>query len=411
MIRKYFPTVLNWFLPGFKIAPLIYSSLHALWMMLFCLLWLTHINICDGFDFMKKVIDYRDLITKNIFDIRRATDINKKYLVINTSKNNQLLAGDNDNQINSVVVDRKKLCRVLNILDSNSYKICYVICDIFFEDKDGVNDNNLQDVITRLNHKNKIILPYSIGDGKENYISFPFINANFGLSQYRSSFLNTQYLKFTYIINDTIKQLPLKAYEDITGKEMKQRDFFGVKYYMIDSKWCLNTVIPEFRYTSDDLIPDETYYELGFFTADFIKNNQIVIIGDFEGIRDRHHSIINKVAGAMIILNAFEALEQGDNLIGISYLVILFLFFLVISYHTLYKGLTQRYWGKRKKPNMIIDFLHKWINYLLILMISIVSMLFFHHYFHLFIILGYFSFIEILFCLLNKGGKSKRTIE
>lgn len=394
--------IVNWFLPGCRPIQLFYSSLHSMWMIFFCIIWLTHINTFDGFDFMKDAGGYRDYIVQDIFHCKKETDISKKYLLINTSRNNQLLFEDNDKQINSVIVDRKQLCRVLNILDSNESKIKYIICDIFLESPDGIYDSSLSRVIDRLTKKKKIIIPYFLGDENEQEMSFPFIKSACGLSQYKSSFLNSQFLKFSYIVKDTLKQVPLIVYEQLSGNLMVKHRVLTIPYYFIGNNWCLNTIIPEFRYTSSDLIQDETYYDLGFFTKDFISTDQVVVIGDFTGVKDKHHSIMNQVPGVLILMNAIESLYHRDNIIHLSYLAFLFLFFLIISYHTLYKKRIEEYFAYRKKSNILVVILRNWINDLLILIMSLISMLYFHHYIHLFILLGYFSFIEVLLWLRHK---------
>ena len=376
-------------------------------MIIFSLLWLGHINMFDGFDFMRDFMGYRDLLTKSIFNIRSGSDIKTKYLLINTSNNNQLLALDNDNQINTVITDRKELVKVLNILNDNSQKIKYIICDIFFGESDTINDNALENVITLLDQKKKLIIPYYIEED-ENYIHYPIFDANHGLSQYKFSFLNTQYLKYSFISYDTIKHLPLIVYEDITGKEMNKRKLIGIRYYTMDNKWCLNTIIPEFRYTSFNVIPDSTVIDLGFFSADMLGRNQIIFIGDFEGVRDRHHSIVTQVAGPLIVINAFESLVHGDNLIKMPYFLFLFFFFIVISYHTFYRTWLKPYLSKKAKPHIIIDFLRSKLNYLLILLLTLLSMLFFHHYIHLLILLSYFAFIEIIIAFVKKLEKDKK---
>jgi hypothetical protein len=376
-------------------------------MIIFSLLWLAHINMFDGFDFMNDVMDYRDLITKNILNIKNGDDIRTKYLLISTSNNNQLLASDNDNQLNTVITDRKELCRVLNILDHFSNKVRYIVCDVIFDEpSDSLYDTDLKEVMTRLDKKSKIVLPFYIDEGNENRLSYSIFKTNSGLSQYRFSFLNTQFLKFSYILFDTIKQMPLVAFEDITGKKMEKRKFIGLNYYTLDNKWCLNTIIPEFRYTSNDL-NENNCFDLGLFTSDFLGENQVVMIGDFEGIRDRHHSIVDQVAGPLIVLNVLESLFHGDNLIGIPYLFMLYFFFFIISYHTFYKAKIKVYYSSRAKPNFFIEYIRSNINYLTILILTLISMLFFNHYLHLLILLGYFVFIEVTFSVLNKYKKEK----
>lgn len=395
---------LKWLLPGYDLKSLIFSSLHAIWMIIFSLLWLIHINMFDGFDFMNDVMDYKDLITKNILKVNPKTTLKDKYLLINTSKNSQLLPGDNDNQINIVITDREKLTKVLTILDNNSDKIKYIICDIFFGESDTLNDKQLEKILMRLDEKEKIIIPFFITE-EDKYCNSPIFNINAGLAQYKTSFLNTQYLKFSYIAFDTVKQMPLVAYEDITGIKMKKGRFIGMNYYMMNKKWCLNTVIPEFRYTSNDIIPDVTIHDLGFFTENMIGKDQIVIIGDFEGIRDKHHSMVDEVAGPLILINAIESLFRGDNLIEFCYLLLLFFLFFVITYHTFYKSRNRHYSTERKTHNIFSDFLYSNMNYLLVLVMTLISMLFFHHYFHLLILLSYFGFIEIVIKAVNAFKK------
>jgi hypothetical protein len=230
------------------------------------------------------------------------------------------------------------------------------------------------------------------------------------LAQYRTSFLNTQYLKFSFISFDTLKHIPLVAYEDITGKKMVNRKFWGINYYTLERKWCLNTIIPEFRYTSNNVIPDFTVFDLGFFTADLLGSNQIVFIGDFEGVRDRHHSMIDEVAGPLIVINAFESLIHGDNLIKLPYLMLLFMFFMIISYHTFYKDRLKQYKSEAGKSGIIFEFLWSNINYILILILSLASMLFFHHYIHLFILLSYFAFIELVIALIRKIKNRRKLV-
>ena len=204
--------------------------------------------------------------------------------------------------------------------------------------------------------------------------------------------------------------MPLVAYEDITGKKMYNRKFLGANYYGIDKKWCLNTVIPEFRYTSYDVIPDVTVFDLGFFSTDMVGKNQIVFIGDFEGVRDRHHSMIDLVAGPLIVINAFELLLHGDNLIRLPYLLLLFSFFLIISYHTLFKDRLKQYMSGSGKPQIILNYLRSHVNYILIFVLTLVSMLFFHHYIHLFILLGYLAFIELIIALAKRRRKKRKVV-
>ncbi len=398
------PDVRRWF-RGRSCKAILLCSLHAVWMIVLSLVWLTQINAFDGFDFMNDVLDYKEMIRNNIMRSSSRTDLGKKYLLINTSNNNQLLAADNDNQINLVITDRGRLTRALNILDQHSGRFRYLVCDIIFEEPDTLHDAALQDVISRLDRKNKLVIPFFLPPENEGYLMGRLFQVNQALSQYQSSFLNAQYLKFSYIVHDTIKQVPLVVFEALTGKKMERKTCCGIPFYTLGGSWCLNTIIPGFRYTSADLVLDETYVDLGFFTEDNIGTDQVVLIGDLTGAKDRHHSLADQVAGPLILINALEALKEGDNLIRLPYLLMLFLFFFIISWFTFYKpGITDT--GPATEANPFLRFVTANLNYLAILLLTLVSMMIFHHYIHFFILMGYFGLIDFMRWLLRSHKKT-----
>ncbi len=398
-------------LPGATLKSVMLSALHAIFMIFISLFWLSYDNRYDGFELMSEVIDYRDFLQYNVFKKNIHSELGEKYLLLNTSRNNQILALDNDKLINEIIVDRKELARVLNILDRNSHKIRYVICDVFIEREDGINDHELKDVMQRLHEKQLIVLSHYIPDnGPQNKSYNIFNNVNTGLAQYKSSFLNLQYLKFSYIFENKYKQVPLIAYEEISGSKMKINKFLGVTYFSIDGKWVLNTTIPPFRYRPFHLIRDNNYFDLGLFEEYNIKNQSIVLIGDFEGSRDVHHTIVEKVSGTLILLNAMESLFQGDNIINWHLLLLLFVFFHVISYYTFYNNRVMEKITQNTERSKVYLFILKRMNYFLILILTLILMMFFHFYLNLYILLTYFiiiSNISHLFIYI----KNKRMIE
>lgn len=401
--------IIGFFLPGFHLPSILISAGHALWMILFSLIWLAQVNMFDGFDFMNDVMDYRDLVKNEILKIESKSDINERFFLINTSKSNQIQPLDNDNSTNSVITDRKKLAETLLVLDSLSSDFRFIICDIFFEDLSAnlADDSLLQEAIRRLNEKNKIVIPCIYNNTQNSFIN-PVFKCTLGTSQYKSSFLNDQYLKFSYILADTVKQMPLVAYEKITGNRMQANGSGIFSYYTINNKWCLNTIIPEFRYTQADLTEDVTYFQLGYFSKYMLGNNQIIVIGDFEGIYDRHHSMIDQVPGPLAVVNAYMAIERGDNVISVWYLLLLFTGFFYISYHSFFKSRINPVYEKRQKTWKVLIFFRKRINYIIIMLLALVSMVGFHFYIHLLILLSYFGVIEyVLFNIQEFRRKRK----
>ncbi|MGB4205138.1 MAG: hypothetical protein WBJ84_05895 [Bacteroidales bacterium] len=346
----------------------------------------------DGFAFMSKIMDYRKLLSDTFIKSNQAEKVTEDYLIINTSRNHQLLP--QGELLNSVIVDRQQLTRVLEILNQNSDKIKYIVTDIFLEEEDGINDEALSKVITELDRKNKIVLAcYYNTEGE--YVG-PFIDATAGLAQYKSSFLKISFLKLSYIKKDKPKNIALIAYEQSEGKKMDKKRFIGIPYYAIDGHWCLNTVIPAFFYKPSDMFEDESYVHLGYFNEFNIGDGQVVIIGDLEGLRDTHGSIINKVSGPLIILNSIEMLRRGKNIINFWYLVLLLVMFSIITYHTFYrKRIKELRRGKERKIKLF-EMVYKNLNYLIILLLSLLSMLVFNFYIHLFILLSYIGLIDYI---------------
>lgn len=395
----------NIVLPGSHFYSFLLSAIHSVWMIIFSLLWLTQFYLFDNFDFMNDVMDYKSLFNNQKTDTESIVKLQNDYLLLNCTLNNRIIPLDNDGKINTVITDRKELARVLNILDENSEKIKYIICDIIFDIKDNDNDSTLQSVISRLNNKGKIIMPYFLADYNQKAFIYPVFNGSIGLSQYQTSLLNDGFLKFSYILPDTLKQIPLLAYEKTTGTKMIKKKFLGISYYSMNGDWCLNTIIPNFKYSLTDLIPDETYYDMGYFIPEIIRDNQMVIIGDFEGTKDFHQSIVDKVTGSLIVLNSLEALHNGDNKLSFFYLTLLFAFFLIISYHTFFKKRISHYLSLKSKSNEVVIFIRSKINYITILFLTLISIVFFQFYFDLFIILGYFAFIEFMIWLITHFKK------
>ncbi|HPB25919.1 MAG TPA: CHASE2 domain-containing protein [Bacteroidales bacterium] len=411
-IRKVISRVICVFLPGITLKRLLANTVHAVWMIAFSLLWLSHVNMYDGFDFMNEVMDYKELLSKHILNKKPELLPTEKYLLLNTSKNNEILPADNDNTLNTVITDREALLKSLQLLDSNSDKISLVICDVFFESPSSnrLADSLLGAVVQHLDAKNKLILPALYYDDDAS-LQLPLFSCRTGVSQYRSSFLNEQFLKYSFMLDDTLKQLPLIAYENITGHRMEKKRRLCFPYYTMNGKWCLNTIIPEIRYAADALEEDVSYHHIGTFSREMLKDNQIVVIGDFEGKYDVHSTIADNISGALILINALEALMNGDNIIGPRYLLMLFVFFFFVGYYTFFNKDLEHQNQKFINKSPFFRFLVVQSNYLLLLLLVLISMLYFHHYIHFLILMSYFMVIDIVLYLINQCRSKKQKVK
>jgi hypothetical protein len=258
-----------------------------------------------------------------------------------------------------------------------------------------MGDSLLQEAITRLEKKNKIIIPgiyvYETGESIQ-----PYFGSRWAPSQYRSSFMNDQFLKYTWIINDSVKQMPLVAWEQMTGGHMAVHHAGPFSYYALNGAWCLNTMIPSFRYTQQDLVENETYYQMGYFSEFLIGKDQVVIIGDLEGAYDAHHSIVDRVPGPLAMLNALVSIQNGDNVFTWVHLLLLLLAFLYISYHSFFKDRIGEVYAQNRRIAWILRTLRARMNLIVIFLLALVFMLFFHFYIHLLILLTYFGLAEFL---------------
>ena len=380
--------------PGITPRRTLLTSLHAIWMILFVLLWLGHVNHLDGFGFMNDYFSMRSFVNQYILHKTPGSDLPEKFLLLNSSRNNALVPLDNDHLTNAVITDRRMLAEKLRILDQNAGHIQFIICDIFLESPaaDAAADSLLQEVLTSLDKKKKIVIPAWYND-VEKEVTMPVFAATTGLSQYRSSFLNTQFLKYSFIPYDGWRQLPLIAWEAVSGKPLVKKGKGIFTWYTHDGKWVLNTVIPEFRYSQDLISEGENYFQLGLFEEYLLGENQVVIIGDIEGRNDIHTSVTGMDAGPVILMNLYASLAEGDHVIPTGYLILLFLVFFYVTYHT--------FFHRREIPEgesrfrKIIALLWNQRCYFILLLLVYLSMIVFHHYIHILILLSYFGVIDL----------------
>lgn len=393
-VKKYRKVFLSHVFPGITVKRTAIALLHSIWLVAVCLLWLGYINFMDGFGFMNDYMNMRSFVNEYILHKEADSKINQSFLLINTSQNNAILPLDNDNTINTVITDRAMLAKKLEILDRNSDKIAFVICDVFFEKSsaDPLADSALQAVILNLSKKNKFVMP-GYYNHKSGQFQAPVFTGTTGISQYRSSFLNTQFLKYT-LIADGYEQMPLTAFETVTGKKLEANKFLFFRYYSAGGIPALNTIIPEFRYTQSDLVDGESYYQLGMFEDYLLGKDQVVIIGDFEGKNDLHYSMAGLNAGPLVLLNAYLSLKNGDHLISVGYVLILLIIFFWISYQHFYNRLVLP--DAKTRLRKVWNYILEERVYFVLLALVYISMLFFHHYIHFLILLTYFAAIEFV---------------
>ena len=143
--------------------------------------------------------------------------------------------------------------------------------------------------------------------------------------------------------------LPLKLYEDISGRKIKKR-LWGL-FYTDNYAPCRNVLMPTYFITQDslicmnffqredgniDTILVNLYNELQdvaeYAQYGFDVKNKIVVIGDFASNHDQHQTIVGSMSGILILLNIYKSLEYGYHKINLLLTIILFILYSVIFY-------------------------------------------------------------------------------
>ncbi|MCU0444243.1 MAG: CHASE2 domain-containing protein [Microscillaceae bacterium] len=240
------------------------------------------------------------------------------------------------------ITDRKKLIDLLTLLaHRKDYKS--VVFDINFKGKTEYDSV----LTTKINAMPNFLVSYHRDEkDKPDYPDLA-IKKKLGLSDLEKVY--DEALKFKIFYNDSLKSTPLLMYELIYKKKFTH-DKWG---HWIDGKPVFNSFILDYRIRNFDYTSGKyTKLHLGEFLGlmtDSLGNanpstnpenldlfkNRIIFVGDFED-RDIHDTIYGKIPGPLILLDAFLALEAGDNVITLPFLLLLFVSYFFISYVTFY---------------------------------------------------------------------------
>ena len=292
-----------------------------------------------------------------------------------------------------VIKDRKKLAVLLNELNKNPNDYKYVLCDILF-DYDSPDDAILKPIIektknftsTSVFEKNKFIKPiFEVSSGCVNY---SLIN-------------NTKFVKIPLYTND-IKSLPLVVYETRTGKKTEQSEY--LTYF--DNQIAFNTIIPEMYYRSSDLrrvnqgSKNANFFYLGDvvtkrnFFNDYLKG-KFIIIGDFQN--DNHSTFAGSIPGCMVLFNTYLTLENHLPIFSFTWMFVLFIIYFLLSYF-MFIHPENKLEGWKDKINIPFfkKIILKYISYIgILIVIDIISYLFYRTFISIFYIATYLTFLEM----------------
>ncbi len=245
------------------------------------------------------------------------------------------------------IADRDKLYEFFTQLSENPTYI-YIMCDVRFEPnrtRPGMDDT----LYNAIANTPRLVIPMHQGEEPAD----ERLRSKAGYCDYAVNFVESNFVKYEFLKNGH-PSMPLKAYNEITGKDIARRGLL----YTSDSHLCRKCVELKFpvriysdgtAFTDNINIKDKSgkvnatrriYYNLGSDILDIGLNlakkakDKIIVIGDFSG-GDNHSTYLGALPGAVINYNALCALIEGDHIISYTEIALLFTLYLLITIYIL----------------------------------------------------------------------------
>ncbi|MEN8250054.1 MAG: CHASE2 domain-containing protein [Bacteroidota bacterium] len=304
---------------------------------------------------------------------------------------------------NQAVTDRKKLTKLLRVINQSEAQPKYLFCDIYFEES-TMYDSALAIEFGSL--KNHVVSTH-LNENEE--LTLPVIkSANIGLSDYVIGNIFEGVYKFQLFFKDSLRLTPLTIYQDLNNAEIKR---FG-PFVRINDQFTLNHFIMNYRLLQHDIYDLETGFnpvnlgELLMLSdkdiADFLQN-KIVIIGDFFE-SDMHETMFEITSGPVILLNAYLAIQNNDTVVSIPFLLLLMLVYFWLSYIAIYPDdLIERYIKRKFGKIKWVGNLTSFMSYVIGLVVtSILTYFLFNIHLNVFMLSIYFFIIEKISDIVHK---------
>lgn len=241
------------------------------------------------------------------------------------------------------ITDRHKLLRLLRYLkEKDDYK--YILLDVFFGD--DVHTEWDEALYATIDSMQRIVIPYH----NDEEIADRRLLKKAGLADYFTTFLESDFVKYPYLC-DTSKSIPVKMYEDITGRSIKKHGIFYTDgWRLVRSSIVLTFDLQANKTYADngekiwynlgmDLLGDsiQEWNEVGdslLYKQPEMTHGKYIVIGSFKG-DDMHATFLGEMAGAAINFNAFISLLNGHHIISATLAIVLLFAFFLLSYLTL----------------------------------------------------------------------------
>ncbi|MDW7693155.1 CHASE2 domain-containing protein [Flammeovirgaceae bacterium SG7u.111] len=384
------------------------SMLHALFLIIVTLVYL---SLPFTLDDEVVLIQVTAAVKNKLLKQKRKPD-RDRFMFVNVSWDKQLIDRIDTNGIplgNQAITNRESLAKLLNVFNQKPDNHKFLLIDVNFLDP-SPHDAALQKEFLKI--KNCVMSYHKDAKGKPVY---PIIKGPLGLSDMIVDDEEKDLvLKYHLIQGDSLKTTPLLMYETIHGKKYEK----GFLFDKIGDSRIFNSFVLDHPVDNFDVFKNNEYNyyyinELLFFPPEVIQEfakDRIVIVGDFED-QDIHNTIYGKTPGPIVLVNAFLALEYGDNIISPYFLLLLFIAFTLISYKalTVRDPVTVFVEKKFAGYNFVVEMTVDVTFYLVYFgLISIISYVFFQIHLTILFLSFYMNFLEMGIVALDKRKKEKK---
>ena len=246
-----------------------------------------------------------------------------EIIFIDVSKSRYLVPLDADSVENDVVVNRKYLAELFDLLAANYNQVRYVLCDVIF-DISTPDDSSLIQSVAGLQEKFLSIDVYAGNSLNKNRLGVRSATASINLHK-------GAVYKIPYFGMFGEPLTPFKMYMDLDKGDIRKNVLFSL---FSGKGISFNSQINNYPLRSSDFT-EGAYIRVGLGELvstgklspeifDLFLKNRYILIGDFEN--DLHSTYLNKQPGTLILFNAYLHLHYNRHILSIWYLVLLYFF-------------------------------------------------------------------------------------
>lgn len=302
------------------------SFAHAFLLMAFSTLWL---NSSFTYGDEKLLVQWSSIFKRVVLKMDEEPP-KKDYLFINLAYDKALIPRE-EGTGKDIITDRQLLADFFQVLKKHQDSIKFTVCDVLLKGSSDA-DSALQASVRGLS---KIVFPTQLSDSgtaEELAIQVPSAIADYEM-------VNGGFLKFKLFQNKTVPTLPVYMYQQISGKELKQK----FDWYFQGYKPVMNSLIIDYQIRTHELMDEGEYpvinlSELMLLPEEIIANDflkhRFIIMGDFNN--DTHETIYGSTPGTLILLNVYLSLMDGQHLISLWWWIFLLVGFTFFSRRMLF---------------------------------------------------------------------------